>query len=64
MERILTLIGKGKEEGAKLLLGGSRHGNKGFYVQPTIFSNLQENKALLRLKLLFLQIILYLKKKF
>jgi len=41
--KVLTLIDSGKKEGAKLECGGSRVGTKGFFVQPTIFSNVQDN---------------------
>jgi acyl-CoA reductase-like NAD-dependent aldehyde dehydrogenase len=43
MNKILDLINSGKKEGAKLLLGGSRHGNEGFYVQPTVFGDVKDN---------------------
>ncbi|KAK7018825.1 Aldehyde dehydrogenase X, mitochondrial [Halocaridina rubra] len=46
MERILGYIIKGKEEGATLMCGGSRHGNKGYYVQPTVFSNVTDNMTI------------------
>ena len=29
----------GKAEGAKCLLGGNRRGAKGYYVEPTVFSD-------------------------
>jgi acyl-CoA reductase-like NAD-dependent aldehyde dehydrogenase len=35
---VMGYIAKGKEEGATLALGGSRHGDKGYFVQPTIFT--------------------------
>lgn len=35
----MNYIDVGKKEGAKLELGGDRHGEKGYYIQPTIFSN-------------------------
>jgi acyl-CoA reductase-like NAD-dependent aldehyde dehydrogenase len=41
--KILSLIESGKKEGAKLECGGNRFGNKGFFVEPTIFSNVQDN---------------------
>ncbi len=40
MNKILGLIESGKKDGAKLCLGGNRHGSEGFYVQPTIFQML------------------------
>jgi acyl-CoA reductase-like NAD-dependent aldehyde dehydrogenase len=45
MDRILGYIESGKQEGAKLLCGGERDVSdgkeKGFYVKPTIFSEVQ-----------------------
>jgi aldehyde dehydrogenase (NAD+) len=43
MNKILDLINSGKKEGAKLLLGGSRHGNEGYFVQPTVFGDVKDN---------------------
>ncbi|XP_029468210.1 retinal dehydrogenase 1 [Rhinatrema bivittatum] len=39
---ILSLIESGKKEGAKLECGGARWGDKGFYIQPTVFSNVTD----------------------
>jgi aldehyde dehydrogenase (NAD+) len=41
--KILDLIDSGKKEGAKLLTGGDRHGDKGYFVQPTVFSDVKDN---------------------
>lgn len=43
MNKILGYIESGKKEGAKLVAGGSRHGTKGFFVQPTVFADVQDN---------------------
>jgi aldehyde dehydrogenase (NAD+) len=40
---VLGYVDIGKKEGAELLIGGSRHGTEGYYVQPTIFGNVQDN---------------------
>ena len=32
-------IQKGKEEGATVVTGGERHGEEGYFIQPTIFTN-------------------------
>lgn len=40
-EKILKYIKSGIESGATLESGGERYGSKGFYVQPTVFSNVQ-----------------------
>ncbi len=37
LDRILGYIEKGRNEGAELLTGGARVGEKGFFVQPTVF---------------------------
>ncbi|OIT35627.1 aldehyde dehydrogenase family 2 member b7, mitochondrial [Nicotiana attenuata] len=42
-EKILKYIESGIESGATLESGGERLGSKGFYVQPTVFSNVQDN---------------------
>jgi len=38
-DRIMNYIKSGKEEGATVEIGGERHGDKGYFIQPTIFSN-------------------------
>ena len=46
MERVLSYIGVGQQEGAKLLTGGKRvsvDGSKGFFVEPTIFGGVDNN---------------------
>jgi aldehyde dehydrogenase (NAD+) len=45
MERVLDYIRIGKEEGARLLLGGGRpaHLPKGFYVEPTVFVDVRND---------------------
>jgi len=42
-ERILSYIEHGKREGATLLTGGERIGDKGYYIQPTIFADVLDN---------------------
>ncbi|KAE9586042.1 putative oxidoreductase [Lupinus albus] len=42
-EKILSYIEHGKREGATLLTGGKRVGDKGYYIEPTIFSNVKED---------------------
>lgn len=41
-EKILSYVEKGKAAGADCVTGGARHGDKGFYVQPTIFDNVTD----------------------
>lgn len=49
-ERVLAYIEKGKEEGARLLLGGGipEHLNKGFYVEPTVFVDVTNDMTIAR----------------
>merc|ERR1712151_179758 len=42
-DKILGYIESGKEEGAKLALGGGRDGDKGYFVQPTVFTEVQDH---------------------
>ncbi|KAK6944991.1 Aldehyde dehydrogenase domain [Dillenia turbinata] len=41
-EKVLTYIEHGKREGATLLAGGKPIGEKGYYVQPTIFVDVKD----------------------
>uniref|UniRef100_A0A4W3ISR2 Aldehyde dehydrogenase 1 family member A1 n=1 Tax=Callorhinchus milii TaxID=7868 RepID=A0A4W3ISR2_CALMI len=41
-DKILNLIESGKKEGAKLECGGLPWGDKGFYIQPTVFSDVTD----------------------
>uniref|UniRef100_A0A8D0DXS4 aldehyde dehydrogenase (NAD(+)) n=1 Tax=Salvator merianae TaxID=96440 RepID=A0A8D0DXS4_SALMN len=41
--KILELIESGKKEGAKLECGGGPWGEKGFFIQPTVFSNVTDD---------------------
>lgn len=36
-EKILSYIEQGKKEGAKLVYGGKKYGNNGYFVEPTVF---------------------------
>ncbi|KAK8322406.1 hypothetical protein V6Z11_A12G169000 [Gossypium hirsutum] len=42
-EKIMRYIRSGVESGATLETGGERIGDKGFYIQPTVFSNVKED---------------------
>jgi aldehyde dehydrogenase (NAD+) len=42
-EKILRYIRAGVDSGATLETGGERHGTKGYYIQPTVFSNVQDD---------------------
>ncbi|XP_074653768.1 aldehyde dehydrogenase-like isoform X2 [Tubulanus polymorphus] len=42
-DKVIDLIESGKKEGAKLEIGGNRLCNKGYFVEPTVFSDVQDH---------------------
>ncbi|KAJ5880124.1 hypothetical protein N7455_003589 [Penicillium solitum] len=38
-DRIMEYINHGKNEGATVALGGERHGTEGYFIQPTVFTD-------------------------
>ncbi|XP_076816852.1 aldehyde dehydrogenase, mitochondrial-like [Clavelina lepadiformis] len=42
-EKIQALIKSGKEEGAKMLCGGEKTGDKGYFIQPTVFVDVEDH---------------------
>jgi aldehyde dehydrogenase (NAD+) len=47
-QKIMELIASGKKDGAKLCVGGERVGEKGFFVQPTVFADVKDNMRIAR----------------
>lgn len=47
-DKVMGYIRVGQEEGARMLTGGSRYGNKGFYIKPTIFADVQDGMTIAR----------------
>jgi len=47
-QKILELIESGKKEGAKLMCGGSRSGDKGYFIQPTVFADVKDTMRIAR----------------
>jgi aldehyde dehydrogenase (NAD+) len=45
-DKILGYIDSGKKEGAHCLTGGGRHGDRGFYVEPTLFTGVDDNMTI------------------
>ena len=39
----MALIEAGKKEGANLRIGGQRHGSEGYFIQPTVFSDVKDD---------------------
>lgn len=42
-QKVLSYIESGRTDGATLATGGSRCGDKGYYIQPTIFTDVKVN---------------------
>ncbi|KKA29733.1 hypothetical protein TD95_003890 [Thielaviopsis punctulata] len=47
-DRIMGYIDAGKKEGAKLVTGGGRHGDTGYFIQPTIFADVKPDMKIMR----------------
>ncbi|HVJ80408.1 MAG TPA: aldehyde dehydrogenase family protein, partial [Planctomycetia bacterium] len=47
-DKIMGMIERGKEAGAKVVVGGERGGDKGFYVQPTVFTGVKDEMEIAR----------------
>jgi aldehyde dehydrogenase (NAD+) len=41
-KKVLDYINSGKTEGASVVTGGDRIGNKGYFVKPTVFVNVKD----------------------
>uniref|UniRef100_A0A8D8URZ9 Aldehyde dehydrogenase, mitochondrial n=1 Tax=Cacopsylla melanoneura TaxID=428564 RepID=A0A8D8URZ9_9HEMI len=48
MDKILSFIESGKSQGAHLVAGGGRAGDKGYFVQPTVFANVRDDMKIAR----------------
>lgn len=40
-EKILSYIEQGKKSGARLLHGGAKVGDKGYFLEPTVFADVR-----------------------
>jgi len=47
-DRIMGYIEEGKKEGATVEIGGQRKGDKGYFIEPTIFSNVTDNMKIMQ----------------
>lgn len=46
--KILGYISSGKREGAKLMCGGGAAADRGYFIQPTVFGDVQDNMTIAR----------------
>jgi aldehyde dehydrogenase (NAD+) len=42
-DKVMDYIGSGRQQGAKLVCGGDRVGNKGYFIQPTVFADVEDD---------------------
>jgi len=47
-DRIMEYIDHGKNEGATIECGGKRHGDRGYFIEPTIFSNVKMDMKIIQ----------------
>lgn len=47
-DRIMGYIEEGKGAGAKVVTGGGRHGSEGYYIQPTIFADVDGDMKIVK----------------
>lgn len=47
-DRVMRYIDAGQSEGAKMLTGGKRVGVKGYFIEPTIFTNVKDEMKIAR----------------
>jgi len=41
-DKVMSYIDSGRKEGAKLVCGGDRVGDRGYFIQPTVFADVQD----------------------
>src|SRR5829696_10272488 len=46
LERIQRYVRIGQDEGAELALGGSRHGDRGYFHEPTVFTGVRNDMTI------------------
>ncbi|KAK6512402.1 hypothetical protein TWF481_001288 [Arthrobotrys musiformis] len=47
-DKILGYVETGLSEGARLISGGKKHGEKGYFIQPTIFADVKDHMTISR----------------
>jgi len=47
-EKVMSYINAGKKEGAKLVAGGNRVGDRGYFIEPTVFADVKDDMKIAR----------------
>jgi len=58
------MIDSGKKQGATLVTGGSRIGDKGYFIQPTVFADVKDDMKIAKeevphLKITYIHLCIY-----
>src|SRR5690606_20745350 len=48
LDRVLALVDKGRSEGGRVLTGGGRIGDKGYFMAPTVFDKVSQDSTIVR----------------
>ncbi|GMM37951.1 aldehyde dehydrogenase (NAD(P)(+)) [Saccharomycopsis crataegensis] len=48
LDKILSYVDIGEKEGARIVTGGKRDGDKGYFVRPTIFADVKEDMRIVK----------------
>jgi len=56
------MIDSGKKQGATLVTGGSRVGDKGYFIQPTVFADVKDDMKIAKEEVHFKIIYIYVFK--
>lgn len=51
-EKVLGYIDEGKKSGARVLHGGAKHGDKGYFIQPTVFADVRIPSLFIRFSIM------------
>jgi len=46
LNKIMSMIQSGKDQGANLVTGGERIGDRGYFVTPTVFANVKDDMTI------------------
>jgi aldehyde dehydrogenase (NAD+) len=47
-DRVMGFINSGKQQGATVHIGGERHGTEGYFIKPTIFTNVTPDMSIMQ----------------
>ena len=47
-DKVMSYIESGRDQGAKLVCGGDRVGDRGYFIQPTVFADVQDDMKISR----------------